>query len=160
MIGLLISVLIAAYLFMKFHARLTPNQILHIWVFSFAFHQWFDVVVLIKHQGYWYFSKEAIEWKGLIPYIFLVPPINIVYLNQFPFQKSLLRKVFYIFLWTICIFLYELFTLLPEPWGFFHYGWWKWWYSILLDPILLFIVLMYYHLIQRVEKAGRRQDFE
>jgi hypothetical protein len=141
-------------LFVKFHHRLTPNQILHIWIFSFAFHQCFDVFVLIKHLGYWYFTKE-IEWQGLIPYLLLVPPVNIMFLNQFPYNKSLIKKVSYILIWTIGIFLYELLTLLPEPWGYFHYGWWKWWLSLLLDPVLLLVLLFYYQLVRRVEKAGK-----
>jgi hypothetical protein len=155
MIGLIISILIVAVLFVKFHHRLTPNQILHIWIFSFAFHQCFDVFVLIKHHGYWYFTKE-IEWKGLIPYVFLVPPVNIAFLNQYPFHQGLMKRIGYIGIWSISIFLYEVLTLLPEPWGYFHYGWWKLWYSLLLDPILLIILLLYYQLIRRLENAGVR----
>ncbi|MGG0305854.1 hypothetical protein ABEY43_26200 [Priestia megaterium] len=40
--------------------------------------------------------------------------------------------------------LYEMITLHPEPWGYFHYGWWNLWYSAIIDPVLLLITLGYY----------------
>ncbi len=42
-------------------------------------------------------------------------------------------------------------TLLPEPWGFFHYGWWTLWHSAILNPILLIILLGYYKWVWKIE---------
>jgi hypothetical protein len=42
------------------------------------------------------------------------------------------------------ILLYEMITLHPEPWGYFHYGWWNLWYSAIIAPVLLLITLGYY----------------
>jgi hypothetical protein len=47
---------------------------------------------------------------------------------------------------------YESMTLLPEPWGYFHYGWWNLWHSVVLDPVLLVILIIYYKWICRIEK--------
>lgn len=49
------------------------------------------------------------------------------------------------------ILIYELITLLPAPFGYFHYGWWKLGYSAIVDPVLFFILLKYYKLLCLIE---------
>jgi hypothetical protein len=50
-------------------------------------------------------------------------------------------------------------TLLPEPWGYFHYGWWKLWHAAILDPILLLILLGFYKLICKLERNACLMDY-
>jgi hypothetical protein len=52
----------------------------------------------------------------------------------------------------MAILVYEIISLLPEPWGYFHYGWWKLWHAAILDPILLLILLGFYKWICKLEK--------
>jgi hypothetical protein len=42
-------------------------------------------------------------------------------------------------------------TLLPEPWGYFYYGWWNLWHSAILNPVLLLILLGYYKAVCKLE---------
>ncbi|MBT2691192.1 hypothetical protein J7I93_23950 [Bacillus sp. ISL-47] len=153
MIGLLISIGLLNLVAFKTNKRLTKNQVVHIWTFTIAAQLVFDCMIEFKYWGYWYFTKEP-NWGGLIAHIFLVPPVNMMYLNWYPFESDLIKRVSYIIFWVVAILLYEVVTLLPEPWGFFHYGWWELWHAALLDPILLVIMLKYYKWIFRMEKEA------
>ncbi|MCH6265472.1 MULTISPECIES: hypothetical protein [Neobacillus] len=153
MIGLIIAILIFNFIAFKENRVLTANQIVHIWCFTIAFQSTFDVLVEIKYHAYWYFGKD-VEWAGIIPHLFVVPPVNMIFLNWFPFKGPFVKKVSFIILFVIAILVYEMITLFPEPWGYFHYGWWKLWHAAILDPILLLILLGYYKWICRLEKRS------
>jgi hypothetical protein len=153
MIGLLIAIIAFNYLAFKKNKRLTGNQIVHIWTFTIAFQTIFDLIVEFKFHGYWYFDKE-IDWAGLLAHLFLVPPVNMIFLNWYPHHSKIIKKILYIILFVIAILLYEVITLLPEPWGFFHYGWWKLWHAAVLDPLLLLILLGYYKWICKLEQVA------
>jgi hypothetical protein len=143
MVGLIIATILFNVVAFKTNRTLTAKQIAHIFVFTIASQMSFDVYVDVKYSGYWYFNK-GVAWASLPAHTILIPPINMMFLNWYPFNRSLVRRIRYFLYWTIACLIYELLTLLPKPWGYFHYGWWNLWYSALLDPILLFILLVYY----------------
>jgi hypothetical protein len=143
MVGLLISVLIFNLVAFKVNKRLTTSQIVQIWTFTIAFQMLFDLIVEFKYQSYWYFSP-GVDWVGLIPRTVLIPPVNMIFLNLYPFEKRVIKKILYFFSFVILILIYEFLTMLPEPWGYFHYGWWKIWYSAIVDPIILICLLGFY----------------
>jgi hypothetical protein len=151
MIGLLIAIFSFNYLAFKSNKILTANQIVHIWSFTIALQVLFDLFIEFKYHGYWYFSK-GIDWAGLLPHMFLVPAVNMIFLNWHPHRSKVIKQIFYIILFVIVILIYEAIALLPAPWGFFHYGWWKMWHAAILDPILLLILLGYYKWICKLEK--------
>jgi hypothetical protein len=130
---------------------LTPNRIVHIWMFTIALQMSFDFYVDMEYHGYWYFTKHA-DWRELPTNFFLVPPVNMIFLNFYPFEKGKIKQGTYFILFILGMLFYEVITTLPEPWGYFHYGWWNLWYSALIDPVLLFILLSYYKWICRIEK--------
>jgi hypothetical protein len=101
-------------------------------------------------MGYWYFSKK-IDYFGQLAHTGLLPPVNMMFLNWYPFRKKLRSKLLYIFCWEMCLLLYELITLLPEPFGYFHYGWWSIWHSAIVNPILLGVLLLFYKCIYRLD---------
>ncbi|MBT2687216.1 hypothetical protein J7I93_03355 [Bacillus sp. ISL-47] len=150
MIGLLVAIILFNLIAFKTNKRITPSQIVQIWTFTIAFQLLFDLIVEFKYQSYWYFST-GIEWQGLLPRSMLVPPANLIFLNWYPFTKSMGKKLIYLFFFVVCIVLYEMAALLPEPWGYFNYGSWKIWYSIMIDPILLLILLGFYKWIRWLE---------
>nr|WP_246586567.1 hypothetical protein [Cytobacillus gottheilii] len=149
MIGLIVAIILFNFIAFKTNKRLTPNQIVHIWAFTIAFQQSFDIIVEFKYHGYWYFDKR-IDWVGLLPHTILVPPVNMMFLNWYPFKEKFIKQFSYIFIWVISILVYEAITLLPQPWGFFHYGWWTIWHTAVIDPILLLILLRYYKWISNL----------
>lgn len=150
MIGLIIAIILFNLIAFKTNKRLTANQIVHIWAFTIAFQMLFDLIVEFKFHGYWYFYK-GVDWKGLLAHTVLIPPVNMMFLNWFPFNKPISQKITYLFFWVMGILMYETITLLPEPWGFFHYGWWKLWHAAIVDPVLLLILLGYYKWVCKLE---------
>ncbi|KHD84729.1 hypothetical protein [Heyndrickxia ginsengihumi] len=157
MIVLLLSIFIFNWIAFTMNKRLTTNQTVHIWCFTNAFQMTFDLFVEFKYYGYWYFTKK-IEWLGQLPHLLIVPPVNIIFLNWYPFRKKLRKRILYILLWSIGLICYELTVLLPEPFGYFHYGWWKIWYTVILDPILLVILVLFYKWICKIESNLRQSD--
>ncbi|MFZ3588512.1 hypothetical protein ACOI1C_04370 [Bacillus sp. DJP31] len=70
---------------------------------------------------------------------------------RYPFKANVLKRVIYVLIWVVALLIYEAFTLLPEPWGYFHYGWWSLWHTALVNPILLFTVVLFYKWICKLE---------
>lgn len=150
MIGLILAIIIANLIAFSTNKRLSLNQIVHIWMFTVAFQMNFDFYIDMELHGYWYFTKKA-DWRELPTNIMLVPPVNIIFLNFFPFEKEKLKQVTFFIIFLIGILIYEAVALLPEPWGYFHFGWWNLGYSAILDPILLLILLGYFKWIRWIE---------
>ncbi|MFC5986778.1 hypothetical protein [Marinicrinis lubricantis] len=153
MIGLIVIILILNWWAFRIRHWFTANQIVHVWCFTTGFQSIFDLYVDNKYHGYWYFTK-AVDWLGLPAHVVLIPPVNLLFIRFFPFQRKWFFKLGYILLFSILILLYELVAMLPEPWGYFHYGWWTIWHSAALDPILLLILLSYYRWICRLERKA------
>jgi len=151
MIGLLIALAIFNFSAFTFCKRLTGNQILHIWSFTTAFQVIFDLIVEFKYHGYWYFTKD-VDWQGLLPHSILLPPVNMMLLNWYPFNRRLRYHALYLILWDLGIGLYELVTLFPRPWGYFTYGWWTIWHTLIINPILILILVTYFQLVKKLEK--------
>ncbi|MGE6833277.1 hypothetical protein ACQKGA_26250 [Priestia megaterium] len=150
MIGLILAIIIFNLIAFKHKENLTLNQVLHIWAFTIAFQNSFDLFIDFKYHGYWYFTKE-VDWKALPAHLLLLPPVNIVFLNGYPFKKKIRHKIGYLVIWVMVILIYETITRLPEPWGYFDYGWWELWHSAIVDPILFLTLLAYYKWIRKAE---------
>ncbi|WP_102348373.1 hypothetical protein [Bacillus sp. Marseille-P3661] len=157
MIGLLTAILIFNLLAFKTNTTLSRTQIAHIWAFTLAFQNLFDIFVDIKYTGYWYFTKD-IDWGGLLAHTVLLPPVNMMFINWYPFKSSYWKQAGYIAIWVIIILIYETIALLPEPWGYFHYGWWTIWHSVILNPILFFILVTYYKRFIRGKRMESRNS--
>ena len=150
MILLYSSVLLFNLVAFKTVKRLSGNIIAHIWAFTIAFQMCFDIFVDTKYHGYWYVS-QGIDWIAFPGYTMLIPPVNLVFLNFYPFQRPVAKHILYLVIWEVLILTYECLTLLPEPWGFLYYGWWTLWHSALINPVLLGILLAYYKLVKHLE---------
>ncbi len=131
--------------------NLSVNQIVHITVFTIAFQTFADLYLDLKYHGYWYFSK-GVDFLSIPTLTMIIPPVNVMFLNWYPLKRPLMKQALYIICWTIPLLMYETLALLPAPWGYFHYGWWKLWYSAIVDPILLVILVLYYKWILKIEK--------
>lgn len=118
-------------------------------MFTIAFQAVTETYIDFKYHGYWYFTKE-INWWVLPAFTVLIPPVNIMFINWYPFKQLFYKQMLYILFWVIAITLYELIALLPEPWGYFYHNWWRIWYSLLVNPILLIAVLFYYKWVCKI----------
>lgn len=134
--------------------HLSANQIVHIIVFTIVFQTLVDLYLDVKFHGYWYYQRE-IDFLSIPTLTMIIPPVNVMFLNWYPLNQPVRKQVLYIFCWTIPLLMYESLTLLPAPWGYFHYGWWNLWYSAIVDPILLIILVHYYKWILKIEKSSK-----
>ncbi|WP_026564275.1 hypothetical protein [Bacillus sp. UNC41MFS5] len=150
MIGIIIAVILFNLIALKVKKRLTRSEMLQIWLFTTLFQLMFDLFVSLKYQGYWYFSK-GIDWQSLLVYLCIVPPVNLIFLNVYPSKSPLWKQLSFFLAWNVGIVIYEVLTLLPEPWGYFHYGWWSLYHSVIINPFLLLILLGFYKLVSRLE---------
>ena len=153
MIGFIIVIILFNLFAFTTNKRLNKNQLLHIWTFTIAFQAVTETYIDFKYHGYWYFTKE-INWWVLPAFTVLIPPVNIIFLNWYPFKQLFYKQMLYILCWVLAITLYELISLLPEPWGYFRHGWWRIWYSLLVNPVLLTAVLFYYKWVCNIEKQS------
>jgi hypothetical protein len=153
MIGLFIAIILFNFIAFKTNKRLNASEIVQIWTFTIAFQQSFDLIVEFKLQGYWYFDK-GVNCLGLLAHSVLIPPVNMIFLNGYPYKDKTIKQIAYVLFFVIAILLYELITLLPSPWGYFHYGWWKLWHAAIVDPILLYILLGFYKWIRSLENKN------
>jgi hypothetical protein len=152
MIGLIFAVILFNLIAFLTNKRLTKNQIIHIWSFTIILQIIADLFIDQKYHGYWYFTKD-VDWEALPTLTMLLPPVNMMFLNWYPFNSPLLKKFLYYICWIVFMVIYEVIALLSEPWGYFNYGWWKLEYSFLVDPVLLVILLNYYKWICKIEKS-------
>lgn len=153
MVGLILAIIVFNSVAFLTNKRLTKNQIIHIWTFTISFQLLVDLYLDIKYDAYWYFAKNMVEWAGILPLTILIPPVNMIFINWYPLHSSMIKRFFYIFFWVLFIVAYEALTLLPQPWGYFHYGWWNLGYSAICDPILLVILINYYKWICKIENS-------
>ncbi|ASN05394.1 hypothetical protein [Virgibacillus necropolis] len=154
MLGLIIAIIVFNLIAFRTNKRLTTSQIVHIWSFTVALQTLIDTYIDTGYHGYWYFSK-ATNFESILTLTVVVPPVNMMFLNWYPFRQSLYKGILYILCWVIVITCYEAITLLPEPWGYFNHGWWNLCYSVLVNPFLLVLVLNYYKWICKIEKLNR-----
>ena len=137
--------------------KLTKSKILHMAIFTILFHLIVDLFLSYKYQGYWYFNKE-IEWLDIPAITLLSPAAILMFLDRYPFRKSFFKRILHIIFWSVLIVMYEAVSLLPEPWGYFRYGWWKLGYSALVYPILFSVALLYYNWVLCIEEKENRRS--
>jgi hypothetical protein len=154
MILLVTSAIIFNCIAFKTIKGMSGNIILLVWLFTMVFQINYDILISLKFHAYWYFT-QGIDYQSFIAYSVLVPPVNIMFLNWFPFNRSIMRKIGYFAVWEIVLLSYERLTMMQEPWGYFHYGWWTLYYSAIVNPILLLILLWYYRWINKLENKVR-----
>ena len=98
---------------------------------------------------------QGIEYSGLLAHLLLVPPVNVLFIKNGIHIMRMVESSFYIITMGNGTLGYEFLALLPEPWGYFHYGWWNIGYSIILNPILLILLYLYYKwIVLKIEKSA------
>jgi hypothetical protein len=151
MIVLLISITLFNIISFKTARRISTNRKVHIWIFTCLFQLIFDVFISLKYHGYWYFGR-GVDLKSFPIYTLLIPPVNLIFLSWFPFNRPFIKKILYIIIWEIFMLSYEMITTLPSPYGYYQYGWWSLGHSALINPMLLLILINYYKWIGKLEK--------
>lgn len=97
-----------------------------------------DVLLDLKLHLYGYFS-QGIQFAGYLPIIILFPASGILFVNFFPYKKSVLHKSLYVIYWSIFCIIYEFASVKS---GYFYHNGWNYWYSAAAYPLLLIFQLI------------------
>jgi hypothetical protein len=120
--------------------RLPKHEVYAIALFSIAIGYTTDTLFDLKYNLYGYI-QDGVQIAGYLPILVLFPTSGVLYMNFFPYKKSLLFQFFYIVFWTIFCLVFEYLSVKA---GYFYYNSWKYWYSALTYPVLL--IVHFYHL--------------
>jgi hypothetical protein len=138
MLFLIISVVVYNLIAILIPKRLTKIEMYGTSLFGLYFALITDVYLDLKHNLYGYFTK-GVDYKSLIAIFGLYPSVNIIFLNYFPFRKGIKAKIIYILGWSMLLIIYEWVSLIA---GYFYHNEWKLWYSALLYPLILSILVL------------------
>ncbi|KAA9019472.1 CBO0543 family protein [Niallia endozanthoxylica] len=148
MFYLLISVFVfnlVAFLVPKY---IKKQEIYATALFSLALGLISDITLDLKYNLYGYFEK-GLQLKGFLPIVGLFPASGILFLNFYPKEKSLFKKIIYIFFWVMFSLFYE-WTAIKS--GFFYHNKWLFLYSALIYPVLLWMHLLHLSLFRHIEE--------
>ncbi len=109
-----------------------------------------DIYLDVKYNLFGYF-KKGVDTEYLFIFIIIYPAVNILFLNFFPFHKSLYRKVLYILGWSAATLLFEYLSLFSNT---FYYNGWKLWYSAILYPLIYILLLVNLMIIRKLNKTS------
>jgi len=126
--------------------RLTAYEIYATSLYAYAYGVTTDMVLSLHYNLYGYF-QPGFQWLGLLAIIMYFPSISLLFLNFYPFDKNLKRKIIYILLWTAFSVIFEWRVVKTD---FFYYNGWKLIYSTLVYPLIFLILVINLKIIRRL----------
>lgn len=148
---LILSIIIFNIIALKIPKRLTKSEMYQTCLFSAVFQLITDLILDLRFQLYGYF-KEGADLSTFLVIFGVYPAVNIIFLNYYPVEKGIKKKSLYIFFWSIFITLYEWASIEA---GYFYYNEWNLWYSFMLYPFVLLILLWNLRHFRRLNFKGR-----
>jgi hypothetical protein len=146
---LVLSIIVFIGIAILIPKRMTRVEMYATSLFSSVFQLIVDHYLADKHDLYGYFTR-GVEYEELLVFLGVFPPVNIIFLNFFPFEKSVGSKAIYIIGWSTLITLYEWGAVLS---GYFFYNGWKLWYSALAYPVILCILALNLSFIRKLKRS-------
>lgn len=145
MIFLILSVIVFLFVTVIAPKRLSKCEIYIITLFSIVIGFTTDITLDLKYNLYGYFTP-GVQFLGFLPILLLFPTSGVLFMNFFPYQKSLIRKLLYIIGWSIFSLFYEFLSIKS---GYFYHNGWKYWHSALTYPVLFWLHLTHFKIIRR-----------
>lgn len=136
---LIISVIIFNAVALWVHKRLRKCELYAVFWFSIVLGFTIDVTLDLKYHLYGYF-QPGVQFMGFLPILGLFPSAGILYMNFFPYKKSVLKKLTYTIAWSIFCLAFEYLSIQS---GYFYHNGWKYWHSSLTYPLLFYIHLLH-----------------
>ncbi|WP_134683376.1 CBO0543 family protein [Brevibacillus migulae] len=146
MLLLLISIVVLNAIAFLIPKKLTRLEIYVTSLFAVYFAVQVDVYLNLRHDMYGYFSTGA-NYRSLLVIWGLYPAFSIIFLNLYPYQSRVSRKIAYLLWMTLLSTALE--WLFSRGFGFFYHGSWKLIYSFFTYPFLLVALLLHLHLIRK-----------
>ncbi len=126
-----------ALILMAIYAIVMPKNLSRTEIYATSFFSLFygktvDELLDLKKNLYGFLGK-GVDYKGVLAQIIIYPTVNLLFLNYFPFKKSVMEQGRYILGWTVFSVVFERFSSQTR---FFYYTKWKLLYSAALYPLI------------------------
>jgi hypothetical protein len=128
--------------------RISKIEIYSTCFFAYAYGLSTDLVFDMHYNFYGYFEK-GFQWLGFLGIILYFPSISLLFLNYYPLEKKILKKIIYILCWTIFSIIFEWICLQTK---FFYYNGWRLWYSAALYPIIFIVLVINMRFVRKINK--------
>ncbi|TVY11368.1 CBO0543 family protein [Paenibacillus cremeus] len=151
MLLMLTTVIVFNLIVLFMQKRISKIEMYATALFALCFAIITDVVLDIKFHLYEYF-EEGVQLKFLIGAIGIYPSTNIIFLNYFPYKKSIKAKTIFILACSLFATGYE--WIADEYSNFFTHKGWKLWHSAITYPFLFVILLVNYRFVRYLLKAS------
>jgi hypothetical protein len=142
---LIFSVIIFIIVTLMVPKKLPRNELYAIALFSIVIGFITDITLDLKYHVYGYFSP-GVQFGGFLPILLLFPTSGILFMNFYPYNKKLIKKLIYICFWSIFCLLFE-YTSVKS--GYFYHVTWTYWCSVITYPFLLLVHLVHLKLYRR-----------
>ncbi|MGM7724169.1 CBO0543 family protein [Metabacillus sp. Hm71] len=109
-------------------------------------------LLLEKYYKLYSYFKEGVEVKAFLGQYLYFIPINLLFLNFYPLNKSIVSKAIYILGWTAFSVGFEW---LAKETAFFQYTGWKLWYSAIAYPFIFTILLLNFKAVKKLIEKER-----
>ena len=146
MLFLILSVIVSNLVAFLIPKNLSKKEMYATSMFAVYFATVTDIYLNLRHDLYGYFSIGA-NYISLLAVWGLYPSANIIILNYFPFGKGIKPKIIYILAWSAFLVVFEWASVKS---GYFYHSGWKYWYSALVYPIILVILVWNLILFRRL----------
>jgi hypothetical protein len=126
--------------------RISKIEIYSTCFFAYAYGLTTDLVLDIHYHLYGYFDK-GFQWLGFLGIILYFPSISLLFLNYYPLERKIFKKIIYILCWSIFSIIFEWICLQTE---YFYYNGWKLWYSGALYPIIFIVLVINMRFVRKI----------
>lgn len=138
MVFLIVSIVVFNLALIFMPKKVTWGEIYTTILFTLFLQQFVDIIFDLKFNQYGYFSK-GVDFVTFIVVFGVYPALNSLIVNFYPHGKSLPLKALYIVGWSAFSLAYELVLLHTKV---FYYNGWHWWYSAMIYPALIIILML------------------
>ncbi|MFT4416662.1 CBO0543 family protein [Fredinandcohnia humi] len=139
MLFLIISVIVFITIALFVPKKLPKSELYAIALFSILLGFFSDITLDLKYHLYGYFNP-GVQFSGFLPILFLFPSSGVLFMNFYPFRKSLGKQLLYLFGWTVFCLIFEYLSILS---GYFYHNGWNYWLSAVTYPFLLLLHLLH-----------------
>lgn len=137
MLFLFISIFVLIVIGLIVPKRLTRHEMYTISFVSIFLAQTSNLILGFKYNYYGFLDK-GVDFAGVLSEIIINPLFAVLILNSYPENTSLKYKIVHILSWSLMGLIYEG---LAVQYGLLYYNKWKLWYSALMYPIIIIILI-------------------
>jgi hypothetical protein len=107
MVFLIFSVVVFILMARLVPKKLPRHELYAIALFSIVLGFFTDIILDLKYNLYGYFTP-GVDFAGFLPIMFIFPSTGVLFMNFYPFRKSMWNQITYILGWTIFSLIFDI----------------------------------------------------